>query len=369
MMGLQKLGLSLVVITLLPASVQASQFTPTEAELWERLDKREPRPAFSGKISLKVFRTQNLAKEVSAVVNYASSEQYSFDFAAPELGQMRLTASNGIVSALLPQDKVGFTQIVSPLPTAMFWPDLSRRPDLLKRNYQVRVLSFGYVAGRQAFEVEFVTKHKVRLNNYESIAATPRRRLWLDSENLQVLKMTGYWDAVNSDGSWYFSQQPYLETGFEQYLPTGSMPAALPQESWAIRLSEASEKSKISYASVAAARADHGNGLVHESNKLPQGFMLEDVQVYPLKTSPPNLIQVMNYTDGLSRVTTIISPYGEELVGHWGFQLALHAGKFGALANFTPYNYDFKGSPQRAITSVGDVAPTELERMNLSVSL
>ncbi|PKL77962.1 MAG: hypothetical protein CVV27_04215 [Candidatus Melainabacteria bacterium HGW-Melainabacteria-1] len=353
----------------LPASAQS--ITPDQ--LLQRLSGQASTQGFTGKRTLKVYRQNSNPLVATANITFADRNNYDLKITSPaSISGVQFNMQQGVNSAFFPDEKlflVNGGQNTSYMPERIILSLFSPRTDLLKNNYEIKVLKDDLLNGVHAYLVEFVPRHRTVLSDEKTaVAQVPRRRYWLDKNSLQVLKENRYWDELQPDGSWKFSDSPYAESWYDIYSPgpKPAIPALQPTGAVnKVNLSGQEKNSFLTYKTTAEAAT---KGIrVTLPTYLPKGFVLKDIQIFTLFGAQ---IQVLNYTDGLNDLMITIRPQQNAFVTLMAGAFSLNLiKKITDLSHQAPNNYYSNASNNHIAVVFGDVMPVELERVASTLSL
>lgn len=365
--------------TLATALILGTQALPAMAispqEIVQGMAAQTTAEGFTGIRTLIVHRTDTAALQATAKVAFADRNNYDIEITGPDsIRGIKFHMKNGVNSAYFPDEKLHLIQggpNTSYMPERVILSLLPQKTALLESNYDVKLIREEGISGNLAYVVDFIPKHKTTQKSADgkdqTMALTPRRRYWLEKNTFHVIKESRYWDSVNPNGSWNFSETPYSEAGYSTFThgPKPTIPDLTPAGQLnKVNLSGKEKNSFLTYNSLAAAQ--QAGISVNLPSYIPQGFQLKDIQVFSLFGAQ---IKVLNFTDGLNDLMITIRPQQNAFVTLMAGAFSLNLiKKITDLSAQAPNNYFSTNNEKFIAVSFGDVMPSELQRVVVNMN-
>lgn len=358
--------LSTLFITMHPQPGLAQKLTAQE--IIQHTTTPPPSNGFIGTRRLKVHRQQLKPLEAVAEVRYANRQNYSIEITSPfDIKGIQFNMFKGVNSAYFPDEKLYLYnggKNTSYMPERIILGDFTQRTDLLKKNYDIRLLPDDFVALTPTYVLEFVPRNTFTVGD-KQYWITPRRKYWIDKESFHILQEQRFWSVSQENDNQYYSTAWY--ESFKKQ-DSALQIAELPPQAGSnqINLSGKEKNSFLTYSTVAEAETKE-KIKINTPMYLPTGFELKDIQVFSLFGAR---IQVLNYTDGLNDLMLTIRPKQNAFVTLMAGAFSLNLiKKITDLSHQAPNNYYSTASENRVAVAFGDVNPHELQKVASSLSL
>ncbi len=356
-------------------TLPGAAFAITPQEIIDGMSARTSSEGFTGERTLRVYRQGTAPLDAKAKIAFADRDNYDIEITSPAtIRGIKFHMKNGVNSAYFPEEKLFLSQggkNTSYMPERVILSLFPLQNDLLKQNYDIKIIREEGINANLAYVVDFIPKNKAIYKDGngkdQSMALTPRRRYWLEKDSFHVIKESRFWDALNPDGSWNFSDTPYSESGYVTF-NHGPKPVindlAPGGQLNKVNLSGKDKNSFLTYNSLEAARSAGVN--VNLPGYLPTGFKLKDIQIFSLFGAQ---IKVLNFTDGLNDLMITVRPQQNAFVTLMAGAFSLNLiKKITDLSSQAPNNYYSTHNEKFIAVAFGDVPPTELERVALNLN-